>query len=171
MKNKIINKTFIFFVIILFIFTFNITSSRYIGHLESTATDVNAIPILSLTNPTFSEIITGMLPGNTYESDFYVSNYDSSNTNEVFMEYYIQVPTQNDLEIPVKISITNKDGEEISLDSEGKTPKETLIYEYQQKTLYHIKVEWDKEDNSYEYAGKSVNLNINVVATQVVEGP
>ena len=168
MKNKIINKTFIFFVIILFIFTFNITSSRYIGQLESTATDVNAIPILSLTNPTFSETITSMLPGDIYESDFYVSNYDSLNTNEVLMKYYIQVPTE--LEIPVKISITNEDAEEITLDEEGKTPEENLIYGIQKETQYHIKIEWDEKDNGYEYAGKSFKLTISVVATQVVEG-
>lgn len=168
MKNKIINKTFIFFVIILFIFTFNITSSRYIGHIESTATDVNAIPILSLTNPTFSETMTGMLPGNTYESDFYVSNYDSSNTNEVLMKYYLKIEKKS--EIPLKISLNDEEGNEITLDNENKTEEQTLLYGKQKQTKYHIKIEWDEKDNDSKYANKTGTFIISLVSNQVVEG-
>ena len=66
----------VFSISILFLFTFNVTSSRYMGKLEGRAEDIVAIPIISLDNPTFTYTNKKMLPGDVDEADFYVSNYD-----------------------------------------------------------------------------------------------
>ena len=167
-KRKRLNFLIIFLTIILFIFTFNVTSSRYIGQIENKTNDVNAIPILNLNNPTFNETISNMLPGSIIESDFYVSNYDDTNINEVLMKYYIKV--QIGSEIPMKVHLFDEDEAEITLDKEGKTPEETLIYGIDIQKKYHIKIEWDENNNDAKYADKDLKLNIEVVSTQVVEG-
>ncbi len=153
----------IFFVIVLFIFTFNVTSSRYIGQLESKGNDINAIPILTLQNPTF-DIPLSMIPGESFESDFIVTNYEAEKVNEILMNYYIQVPT--DLEIPLTITITDSEQQELPLNGEGKTEDQTLIYGIKTDDTYHLKIEWEPQNNNYEYAGKTVNFTLNVVGTQ-----
>ena len=168
MKKKAKIKFIIFFLFAIFIFTFNVTSSRYIGQIKSNMNDVNAIPVINLINPTFDENISNILPGSVIESDFYVSNYDNENINEVLMKYYIKVKINS--EIPVKVQIFDKNGAELALDKEGKTPEQELIYGVEDKTKYHIKLQWDEKDNSYEFSNKNLNLNIELIATQVVEG-
>ncbi len=157
---------FTFFIIILFLFTFNVTSSRYIGQIEGKVEDINAIPILNLNNPVLNKNVVDMLPGFIDESDFYVSNYDDTNTNEVLMKYYIKVQTTDT--IPVKIHLTDENGTEMPLDNEGKTQEIELPYSRQIKNKYHIKIEWDEKNNDYKYAGKDLKLTIEIVATQVV---
>ena len=157
-----------FFIIVLFIFTFNGASSRYIGQVDGKANDVNAVPILNLTNPDFDETITSMLPGDIKEADFYVENHDDSNTNEVLMKYYLKV--QVDSEIPVNVYLTDENGTEVTLDGENKTEEKDFPYDTEMKTKYHIKIEWDAKNNDSKYAGKDLKLNIEVMATQIVEG-
>ncbi len=158
----------IFCISILFLFTFNVTSSRYMGELKGEADDVVAIPVLSLDNPTFNYTLENMLPGDVDESDFYVNNYNEENTNEVLMKYYLTLKV--DTEIPVKVTLTSDDGTEITL-NEGKTDEYELPYDQGEvRKKFHIKVDWDKADNSYEYAGKNIKLTVDLEATQVVEG-
>ena len=159
----------VFSISILFLFTFNVTSSRYMGELEGTAEDIVAIPIISLDNPTFTYTNKKMLPGDVDESDFFVSNYDKDNkTNEVLMKYYLKVTL--DSEIPVKVTLTDKDGKELKLLDDKRTEEYELPYDEMMKTKYHIKIEWDKKDNNYEYAGKDISLTIDLIAIQVVDG-
>lgn len=167
-KRRLILLFFSIFAIFIFIFTFNFTSSRYIGQIESSMNDVNAIPVINLINPTFNENISNLLPGSVIESDFYVSNYDGENINEVLMKYYIKVKINS--EIPVKIQIFDENGIELVLDKEGKTQEQELIYGTENKMKYHIKLQWNEKDNSYEFSNKNLNLNIELIATQVVEG-
>lgn len=168
MKKIKKNLLFIFLTIVLFDFTFNVTSSRYIGQLESKEKDVNAIPVLNLINPTFTGTLKNMVPGSVEETDFYISNHDETNINEVLMKYYIKVQTGS--EIPLKIHLFDENNKELTLDSEGKTPEEELIYGIENQKKYHIKIEWNEKDNNYIYAGRNSNFNIEVIATQVVEG-
>ena len=170
-RRRLKKKPFIllvFCIVILFLFTFNVTSSRYMGQLEGEVEDIVAIPIISLDNPTFNYTkgTANMLPGDIDESDFYVTNYDKMNKNEVLMKYYLQI--QLDSEIPVQVTLTDEAGTEIVLTS-GKTKEYELPYNTDMKTKYHIKIEWKKEDNSYKYAGKDINLIIDLIATQVIE--
>ena len=168
-ENKAKNKSFIllvFCVIFLFLFTFNVTSSRYMGTISGEVSDIVAIPVLSLEKPSFSYTPEKMLPGYTDESDFYVSNYDDQNTNEVLMKYYLRVRV--DSEIPVNVILTSEDGTELKL-TDGRTEEYELLYNERMRTKYHIKIEWNENDDSYEYAGKDVKLIVDLIATQVVE--
>ena len=159
----------VFSVSILFLFTFNVTSSRYMGQLKGEVEDIVAIPVISMENPTFTYTNKKMLPGDVDESDFFVSNYDKDNkTNEVLMKYYFKVTL--DSEIPVKVTLTDADGTELKLLDDKRTEEYKLPYDNMMKTKYHIKIEWDKEDNSYEYADKDIMLTIDLTATQVIEG-
>ncbi len=155
----------IFFISILFIFTFNVTTSRYLKEFSGEASDVVAVPILSLDNPTFSYTNKNLLPGYTDESDFYVNNYDGNNRNEVLMKYSLKI--ELDSVIPVKVTLTSEDGTEIVL-NENKTSEYELPYNTEMRTKFHIKIEWDEKDNSYEYAGKDITLVIDLIAIQVV---
>lgn len=156
----------VFFIGVLFLFTFNVTSSRYMEVVEGEANDVVALPILSVDNPTFNYTLEDMLPGDVDESDFYINNYDETNNNEVLMKYYLEVKV--DSIIPVTVTLTGEDGKELTL-KEGKTNEYELPYGDQVKTKFHIQVKWDEKDDSYEYAGKEIKLTINLEATQVVE--
>ena len=89
MNKKRVSLIFIFFIIVLFVFTFSVTSSRYMGKIESEAKDVIAVPIIDITNPTFEYTLKDVIPGFNAETDFYVKNYDDTNTNEVLMKYYL----------------------------------------------------------------------------------
>ena len=158
---------FVFLVVILFVFNFNFTSSRYMGQIKSEVKDVIAIPIIDLTNPTFEYELTNILPGFVDESDFYVSNYDEKNDNEVLMKYYLTIQTEG---IPVKITLTDENKKEISLDQEKKTEEQELTFGEKTRTKYHIKIEWDKKDNDSSYANKKLKLIIDLKSTQVVAG-
>lgn len=168
MNKKILNLIFIFFIIIFFVFTFNVTSSRYIGQIESETKDVIAVPIIDITNPTFEYTPTDLIPGFSKETDFYIRNYDNTNTNEVLMKYYLKVQLNSD--IPVKLFLTDENGQTIELDNEKKTAEKEVPYGEQIQTKYHIKIEWDKKDNDYKYADKSIKLIIDLTSTQVLEG-
>ncbi len=168
MNKKILSLIFIFFIIIFFVFTFNVTSSRYIGQIESETKDVIAVPIIDITNPTFEYTATDLIPGFSKETDFYIRNYDNTNTNEVLMKYYLKVQLNSD--IPVKLFLTDENGQTIELDNEKKTAEKEVPYGEKIQTKYHIKIEWDKKDNDYKYADKSINLIIDLTSTQVLEG-
>ena len=168
MDKRRLSLIFIFSIIVLFVFTFNVTSSRYMGQIESEAKDVIAVPIIDITNPTFEYTPKDLIPGFSDETDFYVRNYDDTNTNEVLMKYYLKV--QVDSDIPVKISLTDENGQAMELDNEKKTAEKELTYGEKNQTKYHIKIEWDKKDNGYQYANKSIKLIIDLTSTQVVEG-
>ncbi len=158
---------FLYGVSILFLFTFDFSSSRYMGQLEGKAEDVIAIPIISLDNPTFNYRPDDMLPGYVDESDFYVKNYDDTKQNEVLMKYHLKI--QIDSIIPVKVALTSEDGTEMDL-TENKTEEYELPYTRKMLTKYHIKIEWAEQDNDFKYANEDIKLTIDLVSVQVVEG-
>ena len=157
----------VFSVSILFLFTFNVTSSRYMGQLEGEVEDIVAIPVISMENPTFNYIPKNMVPGYVDESDFFVNNYDNEKQNEVLMKYTLKVTL--DSVVPIKVTLTSENGTEINLDEGNKTEEYELSYTGMQKTKYHIKLAWDEKDNSYEYANQKIKISIDLTATQVIE--
>ena len=170
-KYKFKNKKLIlsvFGIIILFLFTFNVTSSRYMRTLMGEKEDVVAVPILNLDNTTFNYTLKNMLPGDVDESDFYVNNYESEKTNEVLMKYYLKVKMVS--EIPVTITLSSEDGTVLALTDDGQTEEFRLPYDEELSTKFHIKVDWNKSYNNYEYAGKDIELTVDLVATQVTTG-
>ncbi len=160
--------TLTFFVCVLFVFTFNATSSRYRGEIQGRANDVLAVPVIGLENPTFTYTAQNVLPGFTDEADFYVTNYDNTKNNEILMKYYLKI--QLNTIIPIKVTLTDANELELPLLEDGKTEEFILPYDKTMRTKFHLKIEWDKKDNSYEYAGKDISLKIDLIATQVVEG-
>ena len=160
-----------FSVSILFLFTFNVTSSRYMGQVEGKAEDIVAIPVISLDDPTFNYSPNDMIPGFVDESDFYVKNYDDTKNNEVLMNYDLNV--QIDSIIPIKVTLIGEDGKEIELTG-NKTKEFELPYintDLDKKmTKFHIKIEWDEQYNDSKYANENIKLTIDLKATQVVEG-
>lgn len=169
-KQKFKIKIFliIFLVSTLFASTFNVTSSRYYGQTEAEANDVVAIPVLTLTNNAFNYSIPNMLPGHIEEKDFYVRNYEDTNTNEILLSYYFQVNI--DSVIPLSVYLSDGNGIDIPLNENKKSTEIVLPYNTQVNTKYHIKVVWDESNNSFEYAGKNAKVHIDLVATQVLEG-
>ncbi len=152
---------------ILFLFTFDFSSSRYMGQFQGQAEDIIAIPIISLDNPTFNYRPDDMIPGYTDEADFYVKNYDDTKQNEVLMKYYLKIKV--DSIIPVKVTLTSGNGTEIIL-NEDETEKYELPYTSEMLTKYHIKIEWDEQDNDFKYANEDIKITIDLIAVQVVEG-
>lgn len=165
-KNPFI--VLIFFIGILFIFIFNASTSRYLGQINANSEDVLAVPVISLTNPTFEHSLTNMLPGDTTETNFYVSNYDGENTNELSMKYYFKITKIGTIPFEITI-IDTATGKELSVNDEGRTIEEVnLTYDNNVSTEYTIKIEWDEKDNDYNYAGQDLKIKVELVSVQVV---
>lgn len=173
-KMKKYKNNFILFfiacVIISTIFTFNVTSSRYIGKISSDD-DIIARPILTLSNNQQSFSIDNMLPGDEKEILFSVSNVEENQTNEVLLDYYFKINSQT--EIPLKFEIYDITGdEEILLQmidnvTENNQMK-TVASETDKVTKdYKLKIIWNVNDNSYEYAGKTIKYDVILEGIQV----
>lgn len=170
-RRRLKKKPFIvlvFFIGILFIFTFNASTSRYLGQINASGEDVLAVPVISLSNPTFEHSPTNMLPGDTTETNFYVSNYVGENINELLMKYYFKITKIGT--IPVEITILDELGNELCVDDEGRTTEEVnLTYDNNVSTEYTIRMEWDEKYNDYKYAGQNLKIKVDLIATQVIE--
>ena len=87
MRNTLKRKVFylcILFVLISFLYSFNVTTSRYVGQIEASEENIVAVPILTLSNDTMTYTIDNMMPGNEKTYEFVVSNYENDKINEVF---------------------------------------------------------------------------------------
>lgn len=156
-----------FLTIILFLYTLNVTSSRYLGKVE-TDDDVVAVPIFTLNNNERTYTVADIeLPGDEYEILFKVSNVENGIVNDVLLNYNFKFSTEN---IPltfklyevttsgeVEIPITNKVTGTLTMDYHTPTTKD-----------YKLKIIWDEKDNNYEYADKNATFKIELNAVQVV---
>lgn len=157
---------FVSFVSILFLYTFNYTSSRYLGQVDADK-NVVAVPILDLSNNGTSYELKNILPGYEETKEFEVSNTIDAQVNEILLSYYFQVTI--DSEIPLNVKLYNEQGEEIPI-TEGKTEEEQMEEGIEVTKKYKITISWDKSKNSYEYAGLPASVKVDLIATQVVEG-
>lgn len=172
MNRKIEEKNLFLFciisiIIIITIFTFNLSSGRYIGEIVA-EDDVIAIPIFTLSNNSKTYSISNMLPGETKEYTFSVSNTDGKNISEISLSYYFEINIDAEFPLEVKLyDITSSaTGEEIQI-TNNTTNKISLNKTKQEKT-YKLKLYWDELDNNYEYSGNTINCNIKLVAEQVI---
>lgn len=171
MNSKIEGKKLFLFctisiIVIITIFTFNLSSGRYSGEIVAEE-DVIAIPIFTLSNNNKTYSISNMLPGETKEYTFSVSNTDGKNINEILLSYYFEIEIDAASPLKVKLyDITNGTTEEIQI-TNNTTNKVSLNKTKQEKT-YKLKLYWEEADNNYEYAGKTINCNIKLVAEQVI---
>ena len=171
-KKKITDsKRWIFliaFLIVITLFNFNKTSSRYMAEIASN-TDAIAVPILSFSNNQAYYSIENMVPGETREISFCVSNTDNGKQNEVALIYLLKLETETTIPLHFKLyEIVNGNENEILL-TDNKTPEKFVGFDSQYLKNYKLKIIWDATNNSYEYAGKSIACNINLEGEQVVE--
>lgn len=176
MGRKSTKRNLIFFsvagIIISTIFTFNLSNSRYMGQISS---DENAlaIPIITLSNNTQTYSVTNMLPGDIKEYEFSVSNVDKDNSNEVLMEYYFKINMETSIPLEVRLyEIINETEQEIPITSNVTEKMQMNIVENKADKItrnYKLKIIWNTNNNSYEYAGKQIVCNIVLEALQVIQ--
>ena len=154
-------------IIISTIFTFNISNSRYMAEV-SAEDDALAIPILTLSNNGLSHTIDNMLPGETREITFSVSNKDDSKINEILLEYYFKIEMESEIPLEVKIYDISSGTEVDVTDKNSSDPIEMKASEEETKN-YKLKVIWDASYNDASYAGKEINCNVTLEALQVVD--
>lgn len=171
-KNNLIIFVFLVCIIISTIFTFNLSNSRYIEQIKAEES-VLAIPILTLSNNKASYLIENMKPGDVKEYTFQVSNVDGNQTNEILLSYYLKANIQADSPINIELyeilandteekkSIVNNVSEEFQMGVVNKEADKVT------KT-YKLKVIWDIAKNSYEYAGKAIDIGLMLEAVQVI---
>lgn len=156
------------FLIVITLFNFNKTSSRYMAEIASN-TDAIAVPILTFTNNQASYNIENMLPGDTREITFSVSNTDNDKQNEVILKYSLKLETENTLPLQYKLyEIINGSQSEVTL-TDSRTPEETVGFDSTYLRKYKLEIIWDANNNSYEYAGKNTICNIKLEGEQVIE--
>ena len=158
-------------IIISTIFTFNLSNSRYMGEI-SAEDEVLAVPIITLSNNTYSYSIEDMLPGDVNEYTFQVSNVDGEQTNEILLTYYFKINMETIVPLEVEMYEILEDGREEELTITDNTTEEfqmDIVVEETDKITkdYKLKIIWDESQNSYEYAGQTINMNITLEAIQV----
>ncbi len=155
----------IIFIGVLYLSTFNFTTSRYIGELQSDS-DIVAIPILTLSNNQLEVKVEDMLPGETREVPFIVSNKENDQLNEVLLDYNIKITSDNI--IPLTLELYNDKDEKLTL-TENKTAEERMPYDAEATRNYKLKIIWNEKDNDYTYANKTSHISVELTGTQVIE--
>lgn len=173
-RNK--KRSLIFFclaciIIISTIFTFNLSNSRYMDEIKA-EDEVLAVPIITLSNNVNNYSIENMLPGDIKEYIFQVSNVDGQQTNEILLTYYFKINMETIVPLEVEIYEILTDGTEEKITITNNVTEEfqmPLVEEEIDKVTkdYKLKIIWDESQNSYEYAGQTININITLEAIQV----
>ena len=168
MKKRSLRKETIYILVfiigILYISTFDVTSSRYLGQISSNS-EVLAVPVISLNQTGATYDLTKMKPGDTKELEFIVTNKENEQINEVLLSYDLEFIINGNL--PLNFKLFSEDGQEISL-LNNKTSEQRLDFGLEASKKYRLQVIWNKEDNNLEYANVTGNLQINLRAIQVV---
>ena len=169
-KKKYNKKRIRYFCIILIIistiYTFNITSSRYMGEISTDNGNI-ALPVLTLSNNNQEYTITNMLPGDIETYEFIVSNVDAEVTNEVLLSYYFNISIEASVPITYKLYDITSTQTELTI-KDGTTENIELAYDTTVTRKYKLELIWNSSDNSYEYANQSIACNVKLEAVQVV---
>ena len=164
--NKQVKYSIISLSVILLLFTFNVTVSRYLGKLKADP-DVIATPVLNLDNNKQIYQIDDMLPGDTREIKFNVSNEENNKKNEVLLEYYFIINLDTQIPLNVELyDITNGNNNKIDITKKENLKNIETETETATKKNYALKLIWDEKDNDYTFAKKPINLKIELKATQ-----
>ena len=162
MKKRHLKKepiyTFIFLVSVLFIYTFNVTSSRYLGEISSDS-EVLAVPRISLNETEATYDLTNMIPGDVRELEFLVTNEEDSQINEVLLSYDLEFVIEGNL--PLTFKLFDENNEEISL-LNNKTSEQQIGFGSLVSRKYKLQVIWDRSKNSNEYVNQTGKLQINL---------
>ena len=153
-------------VIISTIFTFNLSNSRYMAEVQADK-DALAIPVLTLSNNGLTHTIDNMLPGDTREITFSVSNTEGGKVSELLLDYYFKINLQSSIPLQVKIyDITS--GTEVDVTSNNASNPLTMPKTEATTRNYKLKVIWDAADNDASYAGQQITCNVTLEGVQVV---
>ena len=169
-KKKYNKKRIRYFCIILIIistiYTFNITSSRYMGEISTDNGNI-ALPVLTLSNNNQEYTITNMLPGDIETCEFIVSNVDAEVTNEVLLSYYFNISIEASVPLTYKLYDITSTQTELTI-TDGATENIELDYNTTVTRKYRLELIWGSSDNSYEYANQTITCNVKLEAIQVV---
>lgn len=172
-NEKNLKYFFIALIIVSTIFTFNLTTSRYMGQITAND-DVIAVPIFTLSNNAEKYVITNMKPGDIKTYEFSVSNVDNEITNEILLSYTLQIDMGTNVPLTVElydITEDSVDGQEINLTNNKTEEMEMKAVEVDTDKItkkYRLNVIWNETNNSYEYAGQEIACNITLEAVQVI---
>lgn len=158
---------FCFLTIILFLYTFSLTSSRYLGKIGADEEAI-AIPVFTLSNNTQKYTLNEInVPGDEQEIEFAVSNTDKGITNDVLLNYTFEFSSET---IPLTFELYEVvNGNENKIDvTNNKTEVLTMNYGTEITKNYKLKIIWDENENDYEYADKSATFKMELKAEQVV---
>lgn len=155
------------FIVISIIWIINISRSRYLLETNVKSNLDVAIPQTALVGENVS--IDSMLPGDTRSYDFYVNNYENGQTNEILMEYYLNVNViEGNLPLTYKIyEVNGANQTELSKNEKGYGPTQ-MNYETQESKQYRIVFTWDEHNNSDTYANQNYTFQIQVNSIQVI---
>ncbi len=157
----------IFFVSVLYLFTFNETNSRYLGSLQANK-DVLAVPILNLSNDKVTYTPDKMKPGDEIEYTFDVLNTDSGRTNEILLDYYFFVDVDSIIPLQVKIYDINDTQEEELPITNSKTGNIRMPFGTETTRKYKAKIIWNSADNDLRYVNQEAKITIELRGSQVI---
>ena len=101
--------------------------------------------------------------------EFSVSNYDGDKVNEVLMNFYFTIQSGTEIPLTYEIYETTSDTSRKLEFSNGKSSLVELGYSPSKITKnFQLRVIWDLNNNSIEYANKTVKCNIKLQAEQVI---
>lgn len=169
-KVKLSAKYILLFILIIISgFAVKVTNSRYSSGKKINDNIEIAKPVIELES-TSDTTIENILPGETALYTFNIKNTDGTLTNEVLMNYYIEV-TYNNTDLPLAYEIFDiTDGTEKKLSTNSnKTQIKAIGFNEIELHKYKIKFMWPSSENSVSYAGKQMAFEISVYAEQVVE--
>lgn len=153
-------------IIISTVFTFNLSNSRYMAEVQADK-DALAIPVLTLSNNGLTHTIDNMLPGDTREITFSVSNTENGKVSELLLDYYFKIDMQSAIPLEVKIyDITS--GAEVDVTANDASTPLTMPNTEETTRNYKLKVIWDEANNDASYAGQQITCNVTLEAVQVV---
>lgn len=158
-----------FLMIISTIFALNATASRYIGTFTAND-DIIAIPVLTLSNNEEEYQITDMIPGDIVTKEFYVSNKDNNNSNEVLLSYYFNIDIEKTASTPpLKIELLDENNNNLLSENSNTSTRVELSYNTSEEVIqkYKLKITWDSKDSNYTYAGQEISYKIVLQAEQI----
>ena len=173
----------VYFIITLILFS-NYSFSRFLETSTGTGSVDIATPVLtlSLENPETQCAIDDMLPGETRECSFTVSNEEETKLSEVSLEYYFLVTVDSDID-RFKLQLKDNDSNKtIEVDDTGKAVDSSmkLVHSNKETKSYTVKIIWDNKNedskkyeyddyNDYRYAGKPISLKIELKGSQIIK--
>lgn len=174
----------VFYCLICVLFISSYTFSRHITTASGETNISVATPVLNLIKDTADCSLDNMLPGDSRECVFYVSNKYDTKENEVLLDYYFIIKLNS--VVPLNMLLYDGNGNEININKNGETATESMGYiengsNQEIKRKYVLKVSWTCPKNYEEtwktcqediknsdYAGKTIDINVQLKGTQVI---